>query len=186
VNNTSRMAGLLFGCLGLLTGVACSPHASSHDALPVMVSFPMDKAGQTARIDFSVVEGQANLKRRFMVGLDFPQTQNYSIENVIQQKTVPVHVEVFFVDHGTMTPIVTQDEEAITASANGSKPKTDSSMARLDLYAHDGQTSNVLIAGFYLSHYGRYVAIVKTVKDLPIFKNIKTELKVDKFYNTGE
>jgi len=186
VKTASRIAGLLFGCFGLLTGAACSPASTSHHALPVTVSFPMDKAGQTARIDFSVVEGQANLKRRFMVGLDFPQTEDGSIEHVIQQKDVPVRVEVFLVDHGKTTPIPTQDDEAIVSAANGSKAKADSSLAKLNLYAHDGNTSYVLIAGFYLSQYGHYVAVVKTVQDLPMFKHVKTELKVDEFYNTGE
>jgi hypothetical protein len=146
----------------------------------------MDKAGATTRISFSVREGQENLKRRFMVGLDFPQTQNHSIENAIQQKNVPVHVEVFFVDHGETIPIPTEDGEVIVSAANGSKRKASSSLANLHLHAHDGKTSYVLIAGFYLSRYGHYVAVVKTVQDLPMFKNIKTELKVDAFYNTGE
>lgn len=186
MNTALRIAGWLVGCLWLLTGAACSPSPPVHKALPVMVPFPMDKAGQTARIEFSVVEGQANLKRRFMVGLDFPQTQDGSIENVIQQKDVPVQVQVFSVDQGKTSPIPTQDEQTILAAANGAKTKMDSSVAKLDLYAHDGQTSTVLVAGFYLSHYGHYVAMVKTVKDLPMFKNIKTKLKVDEFYNTGE
>jgi hypothetical protein len=189
VNTAPRIAGLLFGCFGLLAGAACSsttPSAPSGHALPVTVPFEMDKAGQTARIEFSVIEGQANLKRRFMVGLDFPQTEDGSIEHVIQQDDVPVQVQVFSVDQGKMTAIPTQDDQGIMAAANGAKTNRESSVAKLDLYAHDGQTSNVLVAGFHLSHYGRYVAVVKTVKDLPMFKNIKTELKVDEFYNTGE
>ena len=186
MNTAPRIAGWLVGCFWLLTGAACSPSPPVQKALPVTVPFPMDKAGQTARIEFSVVEGQANLKRRFMVGLDFPQTQDGSIEKVIRQQDVPVQVQVFSVDQGKMTPIPTQDDQAITAAANGATTKPDSSVAKLDLYAHDGQTSNVLAAGFYLSHYGHYLAVVKTVKDLPMFKNIKTELKVDEFYNTGE
>ncbi|HEY0197352.1 MAG TPA: hypothetical protein VGC19_02265 [Rhodanobacter sp.] len=186
MKTTLRMVGLLLGCFGLPSGVACTPASPAHRALPVTVPFAMDKAGNTTRIDFSALEGQANLKRRFMVGLDFPQTQNYSIENVIQQKDVPVHVEVFFVDHGKMTPVPTQDDEAIVSAANGAKTKADNSLANLHLHAHDGETSYVLVAGFYLSRYGQYVAVVKTVEDLPMFKNIETRLKVDEFYNTGE
>ncbi len=146
----------------------------------------MDKAGQTARIDFSIVEGQANLKRRFMVGLDFPQTQDGSIENVMQQTDVPVQVQVFSVDQGKMVPIPTEDEQTIVAAANGIRTKSDTSFAKLSLYGTDGKTSNVLVAGFYLSHYGHYVAVVKTVQNFPMFTGIKTELKVDQFYNPGE
>lgn len=186
MNTATRIAGLLFGCFGLLSGAACSPSTPVHQALPVVVPFAMDKAGQTARIEFSVVEGQANLKRRFMVDLDFPQTEDGSIENVIQQKDVPVQIQVFSVDQGKMTPIPTQDEQTILAVANGAKTKTDSSVANLHLHAYQGGASTCLVAGFYLSHYGHYVAVVKTVKDLPMFKNIKTQLKVDEFYNTGE
>ena len=186
MNTAPRIAGWLVGCLWLLTGAACSPSPPVHTALPVMMPFPMDKAGQTARIEFSVVEGQANLKRRFRVGLDFPQTEDGSIENVIQQKDVPVQVQVFSVDQGKMTPIPTQDDQTILAVANGATPKAGNDIANLHLHSHDGTTSHVLVAGFYLSHYGHYVAMVKTVKDQPMFKNIKTELKVDEFYNTGE
>jgi len=186
VNTASRIAAQFFGCVGLLATSACSPSPPSHHALPVMVPFAMDKAGNTTRIDFSVVEGQANLKRRFMVGLDFPQTENGSIENVIQQKSVPVQIQVFSVDQGKMMPIPTQDDDTILASANGHKTKADSPLARLSLYGTDGKTSNVLVAGFYLSHYGHYIAVVKTLQDLLMFNHIKTELKVDEFYNTGE
>lgn len=190
MNTAPRIAGLLVGCFGLLAVAACSPStpppASGHHALPVTVPFPMDKAGQTARIEFSVVEGQANLKRRFMVGLDFPQTEDGSIENVIQQNDVPVQVQVFSVDQGKMVPIPTEDEQTILAVANGATPKADSDIANLHLHAYQGGASTCLVAGFYLSHYGHYVAVVKTVKDLPMFKNIQTELEVDEFYNTGE
>jgi hypothetical protein len=186
VNTSKRIAGWLVGCFWLITGAACSPSPPVNKALPATIAFPMDKAGQTARIDFSVVEGQANLKRRFMVGLDFPQTEDGSIENVIQQEDVTVQVQIFSVDEGRMTPVPTQDDRAMMAIANGAKTGTNSSVAKLDLYAHDGETSNILIAGFHLSHYGHYVAVVKTVKNLLMFKNIKTKLKVDEFYNTGE
>jgi hypothetical protein len=186
VNTAPRIAGWLVGCLCLLTGAACSPSPPVHKALPVTIPFQMNKAGQTARIEFSVVEGQTNLKRRFMVGLDFPQTEDGNLENVIQQKDVPVQVQVFSVDQGKMTSIPTQDEQTILAVANGAKTNTDSSVANLHLHAYQGGASTCLIAGFYLSHYGHYVAVVKTVKDLPMFKNIRTELKVDEFYNTGE
>lgn len=180
------MVRLLFGCFGLLSAAACTSAAPEHHALPVMVPFNMDKAGNTARIDFSIVEGQANLKRRFMVGLDFPQSADNSIENTIQQKDVPVQVEVFRVDQGKMTPIPTQDDEAIMAAARGSRQGTETQYAKLNLYGIDATKSNVLIAGFYASQYGHYVAVVKTVQDLPMFKNVNTELKVDEFYNTGE
>jgi len=189
VNIAPRIAGLLFGCIGLFAGAACSPSTPpppGHHALPVTVPFPMDKAGQTARIEFSIVEGQANLKRRFMVGLNFPQTEDGSIENVIQQKDVPVQVQVFSVDQGKMTPIQTQDDQTILAVANGATPKAGNDIANLHLHAYQEGASVCLVTGFYLSHYGHYLAVVKTVKDLPMFKNIKTELKVDEFYNTGE
>lgn len=186
MNTAPRIAGWLVGCLWLLTGGACSPSPLVDKALPVMIPFPMDRAGQTARIEFSVVEGQANLKRRFMVGLDFPQTEDGKIEKVIQQKDVPVQVQVFSVDQGKMTPIPIQDEQTILAVANGAKTKTDSSVANLHLHAYQEGASVCLVAGFYLSRYGHYLAVVKTVKDLPMFKDIKTELKVDEFYNTGE
>lgn len=181
-----RIVRLLFGCFGMLAGVGCTSTSSANRALPVTAPFAMDKAGNTARIDFSVVEGQANLKRRFMVSLDFPQTENYSIEKIIQQKKVPVHVEVFEVDHGEMKPIPTQDDEAIVAAANGSEGRADTQLATLDLYATDGKTSSVLIAGFYASRYGHYIAVVKTVRDFSMFKNVAIELKVDEFYNTGK
>ena len=186
MNTAPRIAGWLVGCLWLLTGAACSGSPPVHKALPVMIPFPMDKAGKTALIEFSVIEGQANLKRRFMVGLDFPQTQDQSIENVIEQKDVPVQVQIFSVDQGKTVPIPTEDEQTILAVANGVRTKSNTSVAKLSLYRTDGTTSNVLAAGFYLSHYGHYIAVVKTVRDLPMFKNIKTELKVDEFYNTGE
>jgi len=186
VNTAPRIAGWLVGCLWLLTGAVCSPSPPVHKALPVMIPFPMDKAGQTARIEFSIVEGQANLKRRFMVALDFPQTENDSIENVIQQKNVPLQIQVFAVDQGKMVPIQTEDDQTILAVANGVRTKSNPSLAKLSLYGTDGKTSNVLVAGFYLSHYGHYVAVVKTVQNFPMFSGIKTELKVDQFYNPGE
>lgn len=186
MNTAPRIAGWLVACLWLLTGAACSPSPPVHKALPVMIPFPMDKAGQTARIEFSIVEGQTNLKRRFLVGLDFPQSQDGSIENVIQQKDVPVQVQVFSVNQGKMTPIPTQDEQTFLAVANGATPKASNDIANLHLHANHGGASVCLVAGFNLSHYGHYLAVVKTVKDLPMFKNVKTELKVDEFYNTGE
>ena len=189
MNIAPRIAGLLFGCIGFFAGAACSPSTpppSVHQALPVTVPFPMDKAGQTARVEFSIVEGQANLKRRFMVGLDFPQTENDSVENAIQQKTVPLQIQVFAVDQGKMFPIQTEDDQTILAIANGVRTKSNTSFAKLSLYGTDGKTSNVLVAGFYLSHYGHYVAVVKTVQNFPMFSGIKTELKVDQFYNPGE
>jgi hypothetical protein len=190
VNTAQRIAGLLFGCFGVLAGAACSPSTppppSEHHALPVTVPFPMDKAGQTARIEFSIVEGEANLKRRFLVGVDFPQTENDSIENAIQQKNVPLQVHVFAIDKDKMIPIQTEDNQVIMAAANGVRTKSDTSLAKLSLYGTDGKTSNVLVAGFYLSHYGHYIAVVQTVKNFPMFTGIKTELKVDQFYNPGE
>lgn len=145
----------------------------------------MDKAGRSTRIEFSAIEGQANLKRRFMVGLDFPQTENDSIENAIQQKKVPLQIQVFAIDHGQTVAIPTEDDQAIVAAAHGQAP-SNTSLATLNLYGTDGKTSNVLVAGFYLPHYGHYVAVVKTIKDLPMFKNVRTQLKVDAFYNPGE
>lgn len=182
MNKWVRVVGVLVGSLGLAACFAASPPAQH--ALLVTKSFAIDKAGATTTIDFQVVPG-VNIKRRLMVALDFPQTEDGSIEDTIHQGNVSMRIEILYDDRGQLTPIATQDDDAILKSHYAGSFTPSGSLARLHLYAGDGHTSNVLISGFYVTRYGHYKAIVTTVQDLPMFRDVKTVLKVDEFYNTG-
>ncbi len=176
------IAGVCALSIGLTACSAASPPAQH--ALPVTKIFAIDKAGSTTTIDFEVVPG-VNIRRRLMVALDFPQTQDWSIEGAIQQQNVSMRIQIFYDDHGKLTPIATQDDASILKSHYPGPAVSAGTMARLNLYATDGKTSNVLISGFYVTHYGHYKATLTTVQDQPMFKNVKTIVRVDEFYNTG-
>lgn len=104
---------------GALHASPATPSQAS--ALPVSAPFAMDKAGATTRIDFEVSPEQVKGKRRLMVALDFPQTAQAEVEDAIQQKDLPVQVEIFLVSNGKFIAVPTEDNQAILQSVAGNK-----------------------------------------------------------------
>ncbi|PXV61317.1 hypothetical protein SAMN04487785_104338 [Dyella jiangningensis] len=142
----------------------------------------MDKAGASVSVDFNVTESDIATKHRLMVALDFPQTKSMKLEDSIQHGNVPVELEIVYLTDGNSIPIPTQDDGGVAAHAW----KNGSATANLHLYATNGDTSFVLIAGFYPTKPGSYRATVRTIKDQPLFAGINGIIKVQPFYNTGE
>ncbi|WP_266171072.1 hypothetical protein [Dyella subtropica] len=183
-NRLFKALGITIGCMVGTLAAASSP--PRHPIPPITKPYAMDKAGNVAAIDFWVEKGKIDTRRRLMLALDFPQTEKGAVEDAIQQQSLPIEVQVFFEEGGHRVPVPTEDNDTILATAYGAAVKADNPMAHLHLYATDGKTSNVLIAGFRATHDGHYVAVIRTTQDQPVFKDIKTTLRVDEFYNTGE
>lgn len=180
-----RMKHLLASLAILLGCAACSaPDATDYPPLPIVRPFAMDKAGNTISIDFWVGR-KVNIERRLMVGLDFPQTEDGSIEQALEQGQHKVELKVARVENGKLVPLKVEDDDAILAAADG-HPKPATPLCRLDPYAHDGQTSNALICGFHVHARGHYVAHIRTVEDMPMFKGVRTVVTLGEFYNTGK
>ncbi|MDR3443612.1 MULTISPECIES: hypothetical protein [unclassified Dyella] len=180
-----RHISKIFAFAVLTAGFLLQAACSSSTGLPkVLASAPlsMDKAGVSTSIDFTVSEATVATKHRLMVALDFPQTKSMKLENAMQQEDMPVALEVVYVTDGNTTPIPTQDDKGVSTRTW----KTGSGVANLHLYATNGDTSYVLIAGFYPTKPGSYRATVKTVKDQPLFSGVNGVVKVQPFYNTGE
>ncbi|SFS11911.1 hypothetical protein SAMN05216570_2584 [Dyella sp. OK004] len=183
-NRLIKAFGIAIGYMIVSLATASSP--AKHPIPPITKPYAMDKADNVATIDFWVEKGEIDTRRRLMVALDFPQTEKGAVEDAIQQQNLPIEVQVFLEEGKRRLPVPTEDNDTILATAYGTAVKADHPIAHMHLYATDGKTSNVLIAGFRATRDGHYVAIVRTTQDQPIFKDIKTMLRVDEFYNTGE
>lgn len=191
-----RLWGLLLG--GLLVSSCAGAHDDSYaflsPKLPVTQAFAMDKAGNRASIDFWVVPGQNDLKHRYMVSLNFQRGNDKDLIDFFKKTKEPVtvKVKVFQVKNQTETRITAQDESDIRSSLGQSgypapsQEKTSNAYAYLSVYGWDSHTLNVLVAGFRLNAYGHYRADIETVQDQPIFKGVKSDVKIEDFYNTGE
>lgn len=170
----------------LAVGIAFQAACSSSSQLPEVLAstpLPMDKAGASVKVDFTVTEAHVATGRRLMVALNFPHTADQKLEDAIGQNDTPVLVEVNYVHDGQSTPILTQDNQAILHRTD---KQADDHVAHLNLYGTDAETSFVLIAGFLPQKPGHYTAMVKTVRDEPLFVGVPTTIKIEPFYNTGE
>jgi len=183
-NSLFRAFGIAAGCVTWALATASTP--PRHPALPITQPYAIDKAGHIATIDFWIEKGKVDTSRRLMLALDFPQTDKGTLEDAIQQQSLPIEAKVFFESGGHRIPVSTEDNAAILSAARGQAPKTDGTVSHLHLYATDGKTSNVLVTGFRVAHEGHYVAVVKTIQDQPLFKGINTVLRMDTFYNPGK
>lgn len=168
--------------LGVAWQLACSDSSQVPEVL-ASASLPMARAGASVRIDFTVAQAHLATRRRLMVALDFPQTRDGKLEDLILQQDLPVALNVALVQDGQLTPVPTQDNRAIIEP---SQDRADGDVVNLHLYGHDGSTSSSLLAGFYPPQPGHYTATVRTVQDQPRFEGIQTTVRVSPFYNTGE
>lgn len=180
--NVRRVMTSTIVLLGVAWQFACSDSLQAPEVLGA-ASLPMDKAGAVTRIDFTVTEARLATKRRLMVALDFPQTQDGKLEDSIRQQEVPVAVDVALVLDGQSTAVATQDNRAmLETSGRGAN----SDVANLHLYGHDGRTSFGLLAGFHPPQPGHYTATIRTIRDQPRFAGVPTTVRIAPFYNTGE
>lgn len=104
--------------LGVAWQLACSDSSQVPEVL-VSASLPMARAGASVRIDFTVTQAHLAARRRLMVALDFPQTRDGKLEDLILQQDLPVALNVALVQDGQLTPVPTQDNRAIIEPSRG-------------------------------------------------------------------
>lgn len=177
-----RVAASAIILLGVALLAGCSDSPQAPEVL-ASASLPMARAGASARIDFTVTQTHLATRRRLMIALDFPQSQDGKIEDLILQQDVPVALDVVLVQNGQLIAIPVQDNRALLEPSRG---RANDDVVNLHLYGHDGRTSSGLLAGFYPPQPGHYTATVRTIQDQPRFAGIQTTLRITLFYNTGE
>jgi len=155
--------------LGVAWQLACSDSSQVPEVL-ASASLPMTRAGASARIDFTVTQAHLATRRRLMVALDFPQTQDGKLEDSLLQQDVPVALDVVLVQNGQLIAIPIQDYRALLEPSRG---RANSDVVNLHLYGHDGSTSSGVLAGFYPPQAGHYTAAVRTIQDQPRFAGIR-------------
>jgi len=167
--------------LAMMIQAACSD-ASRQPEVLASAPLPMDKAGASATVDFTLTKAHIALDPHFMLALNFPQTQEMKVEDLMHDKGVLVKVEIVQLQGAQGHPIRTQDYAAYRNDnwQNGQVP------SRLHLYATNGRTSYVLIAGFYPPGPGQYRATITTLENQPLLSGIDSEIKVEHYYNMGE
>ncbi|UPG88182.1 hypothetical protein L2Y96_12205 [Luteibacter aegosomaticola] len=182
--------------VGLLFVIAISIGAAVHGifrphtvkgAFPVTVPFALDAVGNSVTIPFDIDSGNVDAKRHVMIGIDVPGSADFPAVEDVRVNTRLLRVRVCYDDHGTHVPIETEDTETIIARNTGkARPRTDSTVCRLHLYASVDDQANLSACGFYAKRDGHYVAEVSTIEPMPAFKGVATTARVDDYYNTGE
>lgn len=181
--------GLLLACAISIGAEACamSESRSAPGTFPVSTPFSLDATGKSITIPFDIHSGKVEAKRHLMIGVDVPHAANSPAVDDVRLHTRLLRVRVVYDDHGTRVPIETEDTETIIAGNTGKpRPRADSTVCRLHLYAAVDDESNLSVCGFYAKRDGHYIAEISTIEPMPAFKGVATTVRVDDYYNTGE
>ncbi|QVX40786.1 hypothetical protein J4H89_23685 (plasmid) [Ralstonia solanacearum] len=168
--------------LGIIAQASCSKDLSPFDVLAT-APLAMDRASATARLEFTLSTEQVKRANKLglMVALEFPKTQDFHLEDAIHDTSMPVTVDVAYVENGQLISILAKNPQPINDVLSGNENVT-----ALHMHGWDNTTSFVLVTRFRPSQPGHYIATVKTVRDQPLFAGVPTTVKVAGPYNPGE
>lgn len=146
---------------------APSESRSAACALPVSAPFALDTAGSSITVPFDVNGGKVDAKRWLMIGVDVPHAADFPVVKDVRLHVRLLRVRVVYDDRGTQVPIETDDTETIIANNTGKpRPRADSTVCRLHLYAGGDKESNLSVCGFYARRDGHYIAEISTIEPM--------------------
>lgn len=176
---------------------ACGQHGAPVDPGPqVTQPFSLAKQGVRANLDFQVDAASFDLKKQYMVGLNFDRR---GVRDPLAELTgrpprrlVSVKVSVVRVVDGKQEKIPTIGNSQYLGSVDplrypGVAPEDPTSdIFYAYAYGWTGSEGSLCLVRFNVAEYGHYRAIVETIQDDSSFENIQSDLTIEVRFNRGE